>query len=186
MNAMNEQSLSSLYRRLVARRAGARVAPLVDPGVAGPAQEEALARELAMAPEGPAIASLLSGLQAESAALAQAVNATRSRAAHPLRRSATAHVAARHAFGARRTPIRRLGWAGGIAAGLAVALGVANWHGQDAQRWNDVAATARSMPAPDRIFTSRDRIFAANDEAHGAAGHGTVDVLFRGSFAAGG
>jgi hypothetical protein len=42
------------------------------------------------------------------------------------------------------------------------------------------------VPAPDRIFTSRDRIFAASDEAHGTSGHAAVDVLFRGSFAAGG
>lgn len=191
MNAMNEQSLSRLYRRLVAHRAPTPSAPRVDSGapqdVAGSAHEDALARELARAPEGAAIASLLRELQAESAALADAVNATRRRAAHPLRRTAAPRVAAdRHAFGARRAPLRRLGWAGGIAAGLAVALGVANWHGQDTQRWNDVAATARSVPAPDRIFTSRDRIFAATDETHGSAGAASVDVLFRGSFAAGG
>ena len=191
MNAINEQSLSSLYRRLVAQRAPAQAVPLLDSGaplhVAGSGDDDALGRELAMAPEGPAIASLLRELQPESAALAEAVNASRRRSAHPVRRSPALRVAAdRHALGARRTPIRRIGWAGGIAAGLAVALGVANWHGQDTQRWSDVAATARSVPAPDRIVPSRDRIFAANDEARGVSGAAAVDVLFRGSFAAGG
>ena len=75
MNAMNEQSLSRLYRRLVAHRAPTPSAPRVDSGapqdVAGSAHEDALARELARAPEGAAIASLLRELQALEARLAE-------------------------------------------------------------------------------------------------------------------
>ncbi|NCT68206.1 MAG: hypothetical protein GXC76_11295 [Rhodanobacteraceae bacterium] len=175
---MNEMSLSRLYRRLALARPAPAVdaAELVD-ALAGEAPCETIATQLAASPAHADLARMLRALQADSEALAADVTATR-RGAHPLRPRSVRH----HAAAPRRVahPLR---WAGGLAACLAVALGVVGiWHGERAKQWDDVAAASQSVVRPDRIFTTRDRIFASAEPAGAhASGHGG-DELFRGGF----
>ncbi len=184
MDAMNDLSLSSLYRRLTAARAqpGPDAETLVTALAAEteltPARREALAAELAVAPDGARLVRLLRTLQPESAALSAAINASR-RAAHRERMREP-----RRATRARRGQARPLRWAGAVAACLAVAVGVFAWHEEAAQRWANVASAARSVPLADRIFTTRDRIFASSDMQRPV--RPDHDRLFRGTFAAGG
>lgn len=177
---MNEMSLSRLYRRLTEARPAPHVdaAELAD-ALAGAAPREALAMQLAASPRHADLARLLSALQADSEALAAGVNAAR-RGTHALRPRAVRH----HAAAPRRAAHPRR-WAGGLAACLAVALGLGLWHGERASRWDDVAAASQSVAMPDRIFTTRDRIFASVDAQAPAAnqpGRGGGDDLFRGGF----
>lgn len=120
------------------------------------------------------LARMLRALQPESEALADKVNERR-RAAHPVRQREQ-----RVAAGARRNPVR---WAGSIAASLAVVFGLLAWQGSRVQTHNPVASSA--APAPDRIFTTSDHIFASNVDAK-LSGHTRGDELFKGSFSSGG
>ena len=182
---MNENSLSRLYRRLSTARPAPAVdaAELADALAGSAAPNEALAAQLAASPQHADLARMLRALQADSEALAAGVNAAR-RGAHPLRPRTVRHHAA-----APRRAAHPLRWAGGLAACLAVALGVVGvWQGERGSRWHDVAAASQSVVLPDRIFTTRDRIFASAEgtQAHAAGAHETVhgggDDLFRGGF----
>lgn len=184
---MNDMSLSSLYRRMTARGA----APEVDAGelVAAatgadlPAdRRDAVAEVLAGSPAHASLARMLRELQPESEALAEAVRGRR-HAAHPLRGRET-----RIAAGARRHGQGHgLRWVGAIAACFVFAFALTFRHGEAPTHWNDVAASASSVVLPDRIFTTRDRIFAASDESPRAnGGDARGDQLFQASFAIGG
>lgn len=183
---MNDMSISSLYRRLVANRPRPDLDPadLVDAVSADPdrtglpaARHAAVADALASSAGHAGLARMLRALRPASAELAERVNERR-RVAHPLR---DRH--ARPAAPARRIHVRRLRWAGAAAACLAVVLGL--WSSQHAAvRTGDRVAAVRAAPLPDRIFTSRDRIFAWSSDTH--AGHRGGDEVFHGGFASGG
>jgi hypothetical protein len=122
---------------------------------------------------------LLTELAPESVALADEITQVHQHAPHPMRTRGirTAHAARRH----QAHPLR---WMGGIAAAFALAFGLLGWHG-DQRDWSDVAAAADSAPMADRIFTSKDRIFAASDDTRGTSGR-QGDQLFHADFAIGG
>ncbi|GAA0718326.1 hypothetical protein [Dokdonella soli] len=189
---MKDMSLSSLYRRLVS----ARPQPDVDAadlvavvsadegsGELSARHRDAVVEKLAASPQHADLARMLRALKPASEALATSMNEHR-HGAHPLR----AREQQRLAAGARRGHVHRLRWAAGLAACLAVALGVFAWHHEDGQHLM-TAGTARTAPLPDRIFTSSDRIFASSsgEAGHGeSARHGGGDEVFRGRFSAGG
>lgn len=190
MTAMNDNSLSQLYRRLTAARGQqemdveALACVLGDRDSMTPERRATIAAELSSSPRNADLVRMLSALEPDSQALADAVNAVR-RQSHPSHARQARGV--RVAAGTRRHTMRRVRWATGLAAGLAVAIGLLSWHSGTTDRWNDVAAAARTAPVPDRIFTTRDRIFASSDDKTprgGAPARG--DTLFRGSFAVGG
>lgn len=176
---MNERSLSRLYRRLHSARPRAELdaQELVDVLSGAPAGD-AVAEQLAASPAHADLARMLNALEADSAAFAADV--ARARRAHPMRDRDSRHAAA----GVRHGRAQRLRWAGGVAACLAVALGlsVSLRSADDASRWQDVAAISRSVPQHDRIFASSDVIFSAREQAPSQR----PDQLFRSSFAAGG
>lgn len=191
---MNDMSLSSLYRRMTARGAS----PEVDPAElamaatgAGlpPERREAVAATLARSASHASLARMLRALEPESEALAEAVG-TRRQGGHPLRGRET-----RIAAGARRAHIRSRGhglrWVGAVAACFVFAFALNFRQGDAPTNWNDVAASATSASAPsapDRIFTTRDQIFAASDDAPRSTRGGDVlgDRLFHANFAIGG
>lgn len=181
---MNDNSLSRLYRRLTsARSVDVAADDLVATvsGEADAARREAVAARLAASAPEADLARLLNALQPASAELAEGVR--RRGSAHPQRSRE-----ARPAHHARRVSHRPLRWVGGMAACLAVALGIVGvWHGKmDAPRDHDVVASASRAQAPDRIFTSQDRIFSSNDAPghHAPSKHG-ADKLFRTDFSRG-
>ncbi|MEO6690063.1 MAG: hypothetical protein ABIS07_10450 [Dokdonella sp.] len=120
------------------------------------------------------LARMLRALQPESEKLAEQVSERR-RTAHPVRQREQ-----RVAAGARRNHVR---WAGSIAASLAVVFGLLTWQGARIHTNANVAMS--TAPAPDRIFTTRDHIFASTVDTK-LAGHARGDELFRGSFSSGG
>jgi hypothetical protein len=175
---MTDDRLSSLYRRLCAMRSGTMAD---ERGVSG-ADGDALARVLAGAPAGTAIASMLADLRPASEALAAEVaRAVGGRLPH---RSRAPMPSARHAPPHRRhVALRR--WSA-IAASCLVALaGLWGWR-HTAHEATPVAAIA---PAPghqavamrgDLIFTTRDTIFGGGmDRNHG---RDSRDQVFRGEF----
>lgn len=191
---MNEMSLSRLYRRLLSTRAqplvdAQELASVVnaDPADAiGAERREAVVASLANSPQQADLARMLNALMNASAALAENVDKSR-RTAHPQRLRN-----ARPAAGARRGRVHYLRWAGGIAACLAVTLGLSLWHLEKVHHQHHHMATSthpvHSVPLSDRIFTSNDVIFASSDETlrrQQAPSH-QGDELFRGSFAVGG
>lgn len=190
---MNNMSLSHLYRRLMS----SREQPLVDAqelasvldadSYASVAVErrDAVAAALSTSPGQADLARMLKALEPASAALAEGVEKSR-RSAHPQRLRS-----ARPAAGARRGLAHPLRWAGGIAACLAVTLGLSLWHVEKGQHErNHIASFEQSVHPPaaaaDRIFTSEDVIFASMDKAHHRPSQHPSDELFRGSFAVGG
>ncbi len=184
---MNEMSLSRLYRRLRSARphAGVDAHALADTmahaagsGSRVGAHHEAVVAQLAVSPAHADLARLLRALEPESALLANHVNDVH-RGVVPLRQREARVVARAHPKQAHA-----LRWISGIAASVAVAFGLWTWQGeQQARRSSDVAAAATAQP--DRIFTSRDQIFASSDASprRTARGH---DELFRANFARGG
>lgn len=181
-DAMNERSLSRLYLRLQSERARTELdaQELVD-ALSGAAAHDTVAAQLAASPAHADLARMLKALEADSAAFAADVN--RTQRAHPMRGRDLRRAAA----GVRHGHVHRLRWAGGVAACLAVALGLSLSlrSTDDASRWQDVAAAARSVPQQDRIFASNDVIFSTT----GARAHAPpkpADQLFSSSFAAGG
>lgn len=186
---MNTHSLSATYRLLRSRRtarpgdAAELAAVLAGERAATPAALEALAAEPGMA----GLSGLLRELAPASASLAGEMS--RLQRAHPqLRQRGAAHPQRhRHGRAARQR------WLGGIAACLAVALGLVltTRPAGDAGEWQDVAAASASVAHPERIFASRgDVIFAASGEAPAQHRPGSPpapsDRLFRGTFAIGG
>ena len=176
---MNEMSLSRLYRRLTAGPSASVDAGRLVDAVAGKQADADVAAGLAQSSRLSALARMLGELDPASSELAEAVNPAR-RAAHPApHRETRRHAAVRRQ---RPAPLR---WAGGLAACLAVALGVVGiWRGHQAERWNDVDANVSVATHPDRIFTTRDQIFASSSDA-GQRAHGRGDELFRGDFSGG-
>ncbi|MCK9538803.1 hypothetical protein [Dokdonella sp.] len=176
---MNKHSLSALYRRLCAARPQAQVD-------ATASTDANLAALLATAPAGADVAGLLRALEPASARLASDVNQLQR--AHPAR-GRGGHRAA--AAGARRHAVRRR-WAGGIAAGFALALGLALSvpMGHAPVSWQGVNAGVASVPQADGGLAARDVIFAASIDGTGktAPTHPQErgDHLFSASFALGG
>lgn len=186
---MNDMSLSSLYRRMTARAASPGVdATELAAAAAGadhlPAdRREAVVAALAASPAHASLARMLRELRPESEALAEAVR-DRRHAAHPLRGRET-----RIAAGARRHHGHGHGlrWVGAVAACFVFAFALTFRQGEAPTHWNDVAASASSAALPDRIFTTRDRIFASSDDApRGNGGDARGDQLFQANFAIGG
>ncbi|HEY6942405.1 MAG TPA: hypothetical protein VI238_13165 [Dokdonella sp.] len=131
-----------------------------------------LAAERPALPEAE-LGRLLRELEPESEALAAAVAALR-RPAHPVRPRG-------HRFAAARRPAA-LRWVGSLAACCALVVGAFALHGHRAGRWHDVASSTVSAPAPDRIFSSNDRIFASNLPHESPRS----DELFKTDFSSGG
>lgn len=181
---MNDNSLSRLYRQLTsARSADVGTDELVAAvsGEADTARREAVAAKLAVSASQSDLARMLNALQPASAELAEGVR--RRGSAHPQRSRE-----ARPAHHARRASHRPLRWVGGMAACLAVALGIVGvWHGKvDAPHHRDTVASVSAARLPDRIFTSQDRIFSANDaSAHRQSPNRATDKLFRTDFSGG-
>lgn len=192
---MNDMSLSSLYRRLLSTRAQ----PLVDAhdlasvmdgdsaDAIGAERRDAIVAALANSPQQADLARLLNALKPASATLAEGVDKAR-RTAHPQRLRN-----ARPAAGARRGHTHYLRWAGGLAACLAITLGLSLWHVEKAQHGHHhhvakSAAPAHATPLSDRIFTSEDVIFASSNAIphRQQASPRQGDELFRGDFAIGG
>lgn len=178
---MNEHSLSRLYRQLTAQRveiAEADSAELnaVAEGSADAGRREVTAAKLAASARHADLARMLRALQPASVELADQVR--RRGSAHPQRSRE-----ARPQHHARRVSHRPLRWVSGLAACLALTLGVVGvWHGGARHGKNGSAHhdTVASTQKPDRIFTSQDRIFAGSDDASRRASGG--DELFRGDF----
>jgi hypothetical protein len=185
-DAMNDMSLSSLYRRMTSRNTtgidAAELAAAATGAELAPDRREAVAAALASSAAHASLARMLRDLQPESEALAEAVG-TRRHAAHPLRGRET-----RVAAGARRLHGRGHGlrWVGAVAACFVFAFALDFRHGEAPTRWDDVAASASSNVLPDRIFTTNDRIFAASDDAPRSGGDVGGDRLFQANFAIGG
>jgi hypothetical protein len=188
-DAMNDTSLSSLYRRMTAGAAGREVdanelVAAIDASDLPAERREAVAAVVAGSSAHASLARMLRELQPESEALAEAVRGKR-HASHPLRGRE-----ARIAAGARRHHGHGHGlrWVGAVAACFVFAFALTFRYGESPTHWNDVAASASSAALPDRIFTTRDRIFAASDDASRADhSDGTRgDQLFHAGFAIGG
>jgi hypothetical protein len=184
---MNDMSLSSLYRRMTSSSTAvidaAELAAAATGAELAPDRREAVAAVLAGSAAHASLARMLRDLQPDSEALAEAVG-TRRHAGHPLRGRET-----RVAAGARRRHGRGRGlrWVGALAACFMFAFVLNVRHGEAPTHWNDVAASASSVALQDRIFTTRDRIFAASDDApRGHGGDVREDRLFQANFAIGG
>ncbi|MEP7042400.1 MAG: hypothetical protein ABI843_05025 [Dokdonella sp.] len=158
---MNEMSLSRLYRRLVTGRPQPALdaAELVDAGDISESRRDALAAKLASSTEYADLTRMLRALQPASQTLAEHLTAERRVAAHPARARDL-----RPAAGARRSQTRHLRWVGAMAACLAVALGLWSGHTDRQRGPAEVAATAKPAALGDRIFTTRDAIFASSGE----------------------
>ncbi len=135
--------------------------------LSGDRRDEVSAR-LSRSPAQTDLVRLLHDLGADSAMLAQAVNARQSLAhSRNGRRLRHASDALRH--------VSQLRWAG-LAACLMLVFGFVFWHPQaDHSADQAISAAAR----PDRIFTSQDRIFSMTDDA---MPNSTTDDLFQSDF----
>lgn len=173
---MIEQSLSKLYRRMNVQ-AQAGTAELFDADtlvaaasgtLSGDRRDEVAAR-LSRSPAQTDLVRMLHELAADSAVVADAVNA----------RASLAHVRGgrrvRHVADIARRHVVSIRWVG-LAAGLVLAFGFVIWQPQSDQL-ADNAITAAAKP--DRIFTSQDRIFAAADAP---ATHIVSDAVFQSDF----
>jgi hypothetical protein len=178
--SMTDRSLSSLYRRLNAQ-SHAGVAGLFDADtlvaaaagtLSGDRRDEVAAR-LSRSPLQTDLVRMLRELTPASEALVQGLG----------ERQVAAHTrngrGFRHAAVAQRRQAVGLRWAG-LAACLAVAIGVVSWHQHGVHSQEAAIAAAMEAAArPDRIFTSNDRIFSAKLEH---AARGGEDSLFHSSF----
>lgn len=190
---MNELSLSRLYRRLTSAPAqsdmdAADLADVVtgdvDSADVADARHDAIVARLATSAPHAALARMLVALKPSSASLAETMNRHRRNNAHPVRVREM-----RPAAGALRGRVHRLRWVGAIAACACAAVVLGMWSHQHEQTQDEGIATRSAVaPASDRIFTSRDEIFASSDAAmHHRRAHARADdELFHGSFSAGG
>lgn len=167
-------SMAALYQ--AHRRAAADVEQVLAALEYGAAAPEAVGH-LAQSSEAALVARLLRELEPESRALAGEVEGLRS--------GQTGQRGHRRRGRAGATPAGRrqvaLHWLGAAAASVAlVAAGVLMLGRMQPApvSWDTVAVGAGSAALPDRIFTDRDRIFAAVEEKP-AAGE---DGLFRADF----
>lgn len=175
---MNGMSLSRLYRRLTS---GPLPLPadserLVD-AVSGVTSGETVVGQLAKSAVQSDLARMLSALRPESEALAQSM--TRTVAAHPTRGRQ-----GRSAAPPRRAGNAPLRWVGGLAACLAVALGLGLWHGEPphAGSGDGTVASVTTAHQTDRIFTTRDEIFASSTDATPRKPVHAGDGLFKSNF----
>lgn len=183
---MNDMSLSRLYRRLVSSRPqpdveAADLVSVADDGARALSERhrDAVVAKLADSARHADLTRMLRALKPESEALATSVGEQR-RAAHPQHARGQ-----RPAAGARRGHLHGLRWAAGMAACLAVVLGL--WSREHADVAQGVVAGSRTTTLPDTIFASNDRIFSTVDDSRhrGAPSH-RGDEVFRGGFAVGG
>lgn len=176
-----DASLSQLYRRMTAQRADAVGVDELAAVAAGSA-DETIAAKLAASSRHADLARLLRELEPASAELAESVR--RQGCAHPQR----GRDAARPAHRGRHVVHRGARWLGGFAAAacLALALGVVGlWHGRMEAPHSPETTAAVAPDKADRIFTSNDRIFSANDMSRHAKSTRGGDELFRSDFAGG-
>lgn len=174
----NSPSISALYRRSTeGAAAAADAAAVLEALEKGPAAPEAV-EHLARSAEAALVARLLVELGPESEALAADVARLRAGAAgegsgHRPR----TRLAATRAGGRWQRPVR---WLGATAASIAlVAAGMLLIPRMQPASFDTVVAGANSIPLPDRIFTDRDRIFAAVDDRRAGTGD---DALFHADF----
>jgi hypothetical protein len=172
---MTEQSLSRLYQRLCTqtRPVGSDLLD-ADTLVAASAGElsgdrrDEIAARLSRSPAQTDLVRMLHELGADSATLANAVQhhqgLAHARAGRRIRHSGQAHQRA-----------KTLRWAG-LAACLMLVVGFVVWHPLGNNSSSKVMATTAK---PDRIFTSKDRIFSMTDMP---TAHGAVDGVFRSDF----
>ena len=174
---MTERSLSNLYRRLGAE-ASSGAAGLMDAetlvaasagGLKGDRRDE-VAALLSRSPLQTDLVRLLRELEPDATRLAVALE----------ERPGVAHSRhgrdLRHAEPARRH-VRHLRWVG-LAACLMLVFSALVWQPQAGESVTDSAAEAK----PDRIFTSKDRIFSMTDDR---APEGAVDHVFQADFSDG-
>jgi hypothetical protein len=177
----DDRSLSSLYRRFAAARppmgeGAGEIAVVMGGESLGAERQAALAQALGDSPAHARLAGMLDALRAESRVLAADVAAVRApRLAHPARLRP-----ARTAAAAPRRPRHHVRWAGALAAGLALALGIGTWQ-QQREAVPTGARVTRPAALPDRIFVSNDKIFAALD-APAQRPAPARDRLFRSNF----
>ncbi len=177
VNSMTERSLSRLYQRMATQPSTA-AADLLDAdtlvaasagSLKGDRRNEVAAR-LSRSPLQTDMVRLLRDLAADAETLASAVG---ERQGHAHSRDSRGR---RHAPVARRH-VRHLRWVG-LAACLTLVFGVVLWHpGANNRGMPDSPAQAAAKP--DRIFTSKDRIFAMVDERSAPA---ASDAVFHTDF----
>lgn len=172
---MTEHSLSGLYRNMSAQqRAGAADLLDADTLVAAAAgslrgdRRDVVASRLAQSPAQTDLVRMLGELAPVSAELAAAVGERHvhehSRGGRRIHHGSGVHRHARHAR-----------WIG-LAACLMLVFGAIFWQ----QPGGDpMSGTAQSEVRPDRIFTSKDRIFAVTDVNTVST---ATDDLFRSDF----
>lgn len=112
------------------------------------------------------LGAMLRELEADSEALAADVAR--------LRRPSHAPRGREQRVATHRRSAAPLRWISGLAACLAVTLGVLAIHGQPSVRWHNVAAQTRSVAAPVRA----DTIFASGVDAVASPG----DEIFHATF----
>lgn len=181
--SMTDRSLSSLYRRLNAQPSGRADGMLdADTLVAAAAgsltgdRRDEVASRLSRSDVQTDLVRILRDLAPAAESVAQVVN-ERKISAHTRNGRTT-----RHAVGAARHRPTALRWTG-LAACLAVALGIASWH-QHGVRTEEaaIAAALEAASRPDRIFTSNDRIFSMKmDSMHQDHGDRVFNSNFNGS-----
>ncbi|MBL0162861.1 MAG: hypothetical protein IPP82_04165 [Xanthomonadales bacterium] len=173
---MIEQSLSKLYQQM-SLQAQAGSAELFDgetllaaaAGTLSGDRRDEVAARLSRSPLQTDLVRMLHELAVDSAVVADAVN----------ERCSIAHSRGgrrlRHNGGNAPRHSTRLRWVG-LAACLMLVFGFVLWqpHSSQPADGDTMAATK-----PDRIFTSQDRIFAANDAS---ASQGVGDSVFQSSF----
>ncbi|MEZ5461300.1 hypothetical protein [Dokdonella sp.] len=172
---MTKTSLSSLYRQMSAQQCSAATDLLdADTLVAASAgtlrgdRRDEVASRLSRSPLQTDLVRMLGDLAPASAELASAVrkhkNYSHSRTGQRVR----------HASGTPRH-VRHLRWVG-LAACLMLVFGAVFWQPQG---HDPMSGTARSESRPDRIFTSKDRIFAMSETGSSSS---VADDLFRSDF----
>jgi hypothetical protein len=177
---MTERSLSNLYRRMdaeaVAGAAGLLDADTLVDAAAGSLKgdrRDEVAGLLSRSPLQTDLVRLLRELEPDAERLADALHAGRPALAH-VRSPRSPH----HADTARRHA-RQLRWAG-LAACLMLVFGALVWNpGLRHSGMSTGDPAAEAMVKPDRIFTSKDRIFAITDDRVPQA---AVDSVFRSDF----
>lgn len=177
VNSMTERSLSRLYQRM-AMQPSTTTADLLDAdtlvaacagSLQGDRRNEVAAR-LSRSPLQTDLVRLLRELAADCETLASAAS-ERQGLAH-----ARGSRSSRHAQDVRRH-VRHLRWVG-VAAGLMLVFGVVLWQpgvNESGISGNSIEAAAK----PDRIFTSKDRIFAMVEEPSAPT---AIDAVFRTDF----
>lgn len=172
---MTERSLSRLYRQISAQ-AGPGAVDLLDAdtlvaassgSLRGDRRDEVASR-LSGSPLQTDLVRMLGELAPASAELASAVR-NRQVAGHSRHGQRTRHG------GSDRPNVRQLRWVG-LAACLMLVFGAVFWQPNGI---DPMSGTAQSQALPDRIFTSKDRIFAMTEIAPAAS---ATDGLFQSDF----